>query len=502
MPRALLSVYDKTGIVEFASALHRLGWSLLSSGGTAASISAAGIPVVDVADLTGFEAILGHRVVTLHPKVHGGILADRDDASHVADMAAHDIEPIDLVVVNLYPFTSNPGVELIDIGGPALVRAAAKNYAHVGVVVDTADYGDVLDMVEGGYFGVAARRVLAQKAFRVTSAYDASIASWFESESSDRASATVPPLLTVVAERAEVLRYGENPHQSGARYRLPGVESWWDSAVQLNGKEMSYLNVLDTEAAWRLVSRFDRPAAVVVKHANPCGVALAPTIAEAYRAAHGADPVSAFGGIVAVNGEINDETAAEIAGVFTEVVVAPSFSAGALEILSAKENLRLIEAVAPFNSMAIDVRSIDGGLLVQSVDEVDEPLDDFQVVTSRAPSADEWTSLLLAWQTVAATWSNAIVLAHRDVVVGVGGGQPNRVDAARLAVGRAGDRARGAVAASDAFFPFADTVEELARAGVTAVIQPGGSVRDAESVAAADAAGIAMVMTGTRHFRH
>ena len=502
MPRALLSVYDKTGIVEFASALHGLGWTLLSSGGTAAELAAAGIPVTDVADLTGYPAILGHRVVTLHPKVHGGILVDRDDAAHVADMRAHDIEPIDLVVVNMYPFSSNPSIEMIDIGGPALVRAAAKNYAHVGVVVDTADYSDVLEMIEGGFFGVAARRVLAQKAFRVTSAYDASVASWLADETSDRADATVPPLLTVVAERAEVLRYGENPHQTGARYRLPGVESWWDSAVQLNGKEMSYLNVLDTEAAWRLVSRFDRPAAVIVKHANPCGVALAPSVVEAYRAAHAADPVSAFGGIVAVNGEVGDDTAAEIARVFVEVVVAPSFSAGALEILSAKENLRLIEGVAPFNSMAIDVRSIDGGLLVQSVDEIDEPLDDFQVVTKRAPSADEWTSLLLAWQTVAATWSNAIVLAHGDVVVGVGGGQPNRVDAARLAVTRAGDRARGAVAASDAFFPFADTVEELARAGVTAVIQPGGSVRDAESVAAADAAGMAMVVTGTRHFRH
>jgi phosphoribosylaminoimidazolecarboxamide formyltransferase/IMP cyclohydrolase len=285
-----------------------------------------------------------------------------------------------------------------------------------------------------------------------------------------------------------VLRYGENPHQTGARYRLPGVESWWDSAVQLNGKEMSYLNVLDTEAAWRLVSRFDRPAAVIVKHANPCGVALAPSIADAYRAAHAADPVSAFGGIVAVNGEVGDDTAAEIAKVFTEVVVAPSFSAGALEILSAKENLRLIEGVAPFNSMAIDVRSVDGGL--------------FEVVTKRAPSADEWTSLLLAWQTVAATWSNAIVLANGDIVVGVGGGQPNRLDAARIAVTRAGDRARGSVAASDAFFPFGDTVAELAGAGVTAVIQPGGSIRDAESIEAADEAGMAMVLTGTRHFRH
>jgi len=479
-----------------------MGWSLLSSGGTARVLAEAGLPVTDVAEITGFPPLFGHRVVTLHPRVHGGILADRDDPDHVAEMAEHGIEGIDLVVVNLYPFAQAPGTEMIDIGGPALVRAAAKNHAHVGVVVDTADYSEVLEMIEGGYFGPAARRVLAQKAFRITSAYDATIASWLAEDSADPAPASLPALLTIVAERAEVLRYGENPHQVGARYRLPGVESWWDSAVQLNGKEMSFLNVLDTEAAWRLVNRFDRPAAVVIKHANPCGVALAPTISEAYAAAHGADPVSAFGGIVAVNGEIDAATAAAIATVFTEVVVAPSFSAEALEILCAKDNLRLIEASSPYGSMAIDVRSIDGGLLVQTTDDVDEPLDDYEVVGSRTPSAEEWSSLLLAWQTVAATWSNAIVLAHGDTVVGIGGGQPNRVDAARIAIERAGDNARGAVAASDAFFPFADTVEALAAAGVTAIIQPGGSVRDAESTAAADAHGIAMVHTGVRHFRH
>ena len=464
MPRALLSVYDKTGIAEFASALHALGWTLLSSGGTARAIADAGIPVTDVAEISGLSPILDHRVVTLHPKIHGGILADRDNPDHVREMEEFGIEAIDLVVVNLYPFGSNPGVELIDIGGPALVRAAAKNFAHVGVVVDTADYADVLEMIEGEYFGIGARRVLAQKAFRITSAYDASISAWLSEETPDRADATVPPILTLVAERAEVLRYGENPHQTGARYRLPGVESWWDSAVQLNGKEMSYLNVYDTEAAWQLVSKFDRPAAVIVKHANPCGVAVGPTIFDAYSRAHQADPVSAFGGIIAVNGEVNEQTALAIADVFTEVVIAPSFSAEALEVLCAKPNLRIIEAIAPISSMAINVRSIDGGLLVQSIDEVSEPLDDFEVVTERAPSDDEWQSLLLAWQTVAATWSNAIVLAHGDVVVGVGGGQPNRVDAARIALGRAGESASGSVAASDAFFPFGDTVETLAAA--------------------------------------
>ena len=502
MPRALLSVYDKTGIVEFASALHALGWTLLSSGGTAGTLTRAGVAVTDVADITGVAPILDHRVVTLHPKIHGGILADRDNSAHLDELETHGIDEIDLVVVNLYPFSSQPSIELIDVGGPAMVRAAAKNFAHVGVVVDTADYADVLEMIEGGYFGVSARRTLAQKAFRITSAYDAAIASWIADENPDRASATVPPILTMVAERAEILRYGENPHQTGARYRLPGVESWWDSAVQLNGKEMSYLNVLDTEAAWQLVSTFDRPAAVVVKHANPCGVALAPTVFEAYTRAHAADPVSAFGGIIAVNGEINEATALQISEVFTEVVIAPSFSAEALEILCAKENIRLIEAVAPFHSMAINVRSIDGGLLVQQVDEMNEPLDDFTVVTDRAPSEEEWQNLLLAWQTVAATWSNAIVLAKGDTVVGIGGGQPNRIDAARLAIARAGDSSHGSVAASDAFFPFGDTVEALAAAGVTAVIQPGGSVRDSASISAANTHGMAMVFTGTRHFRH
>jgi phosphoribosylaminoimidazolecarboxamide formyltransferase/IMP cyclohydrolase len=502
VPRALLSVYDKTGIVDFAARLHALGWTLVSSGGTAAAIAAADLPVTDVAAITGYAPILDHRVVTLHPLIHGGILAKPENPTHLQEMEENGIEPFDLVVVNLYPFGSNPSVDLIDIGGPAMVRAAAKNFANVGVVVDPIDYEPVLEMIEGNYFGIAARRQLAQKAFRITSAYDASIASWLADESPERVDATVPHLLTLVAERAEVLRYGENPHQVGARYRLPGVESWWDSAVQLNGKEMSYLNVFDTEAAWQLVSKFDRPAAVVVKHANPCGVALASTVHDAYVAAHNADPVSAFGGIIAINGEVGEETARAISEVFTEVVIAPSFTAEALEILCAKSSLRVFEAGAPFNSMAISVRSIDGGLLVQSVDEVDEPLDEFTVVTNRTPSAEEWSSMLLAWQTVAATWSNAIALANGDTVVGIGGGQPNRVDAARIAIGRAGERTQGAVAASDAFFPFGDTVEALAAAGVTAVIQPGGSVRDQESIDACNKHGMAMVITGTRHFRH
>lgn len=502
MPRALLSVHDKSGVAELAARLVEHGWSIVASGGTAGHLRDAGIEVTDTADITGFPPILGHRVVTLHPAVHGGILADTSEDSHVSDMAAHGIETFDLVVVNLYPFGTSPGTEMIDIGGPALVRAAAKNHARVTVVVDPRDYDELVEMVAGGGPGPGERRRLARKAFGVTSAYDAAIAAWLDEETAEPGRGAVPPFLTLVAERAEVLRYGENPHQVGARYRLPGVESWWDSAVQWQGRDLSYLNVLDAEAAWRLVNRFDGPAAVVVKHANPCGAAVAATIGEAYDLAHRADPVSAFGGIVAVNGEVDETTARAIAGVFTEVVVAPSFSAAALEVLAERESLRLLEARAPFGAMGIDVRSIDGGLLVQSVDEQDDSLDGFTVATARTPDDAEWTSLLFAWQSVAATWSNAISIVADRVLVGNCGGQPNRVDAARIAVQRSGERARGAVAASDAFLPFADTVRVLADAGVTALIQPGGSVRDAESVAAADEAGMAMVFTGTRHFRH
>ncbi len=503
MPRALLSVYDKTGIVEFAAGLRELGWTLLSSGGTARVLAEAGLEVVDVADITGVPAILDHRVVTLHPRVHGGILADTSNESHVADMRTHGIDAIDLVVVNLYPFSAKPSVEMIDIGGPAMVRAAAKNHARVGVVVDQADYDTVLDLLRHDDFGVDARRQLAQKAFRITSAYDAAVASWLGADDArSRLDATLPHQLTLVAERDEVLRYGENPHQVGARYRLPGVQSWWDSALQLNGKEMSYLNVFDTEAAWQLVNSFDAPAVVIVKHANPCGVAVGNTIHAAYAAALAADPVSAFGGIVAANRELDSDTATEISKVFTEVVVAPGFSGDALDILCAKDSLRILEATAPRHDSMIDVRSIDGGLLVQSRDDVSEIRDDCDVVSSREPSESEWADLMHAWKVVAHTWSNAIVLVHNGVTTGIGGGQPNRVDAARIALTRAGERSRGSVAASDAFFPFRDSVDELARAGVTAIIQPGGSVRDEESIAAANEHGIAMVTTGIRHFRH
>ena len=496
MPRALLSVFDKTGVVELAKGLHELGWDLLSSGGTAKAIAEAGMPVTDVADVTGYPAILGHRVVTLHPKVHGGILADVADPEHRADLEKHDIEPIALVVVNLYPFNSNPSIELIDVGGPAMVRAAAKNHAHVGVVVDPADYQRVVDAIRNNQFDLDFRRALARKAFVTTAAYDVEVARWMADDTD------MPQTLTLVAEKAATLRYGENPHQAGARYTVSGAQSWWDKAEQLNGKEMSYLNVLDGEAAWQLVHKFVQPAAVIIKHANPCGVAFADSALDAYQSAFDADPVSAFGGIVAINREVDANTANAISQVFTEVVIAPSYSAEALEVFRKKPALRVLVAPAPYNELPFSVRSIDGGVLVQTTDPVNEQRSSFEVVTKREPTTQEWGALDLAWKVCASVWSNAITLANDSVAVGLGGGQTNRVDAVRIAINRAGERAAGSVCASDAFFPFRDSIDTLAAAGVTAVIQPGGSVRDAESIEAANEHGIAMVFTGTRHFRH
>jgi phosphoribosylaminoimidazolecarboxamide formyltransferase/IMP cyclohydrolase len=496
MPRALLSVFDKTGVVELAKGLHELGWDLLSSGGTAKAIAEAGMPVTDVADVTGYPAILGHRVVTLHPKVHGGILADIADPEHRADLEKHGIEPVALVVVNLYPFNSNPSIELIDVGGPAMVRAAAKNHAHVGVVVDPADYQRVVDAIRNNQFDLALRRELARKAFVTTAAYDVEVARWMTDEEE------MPQTLTLVAEKSATLRYGENPHQAGARYTVSGAQSWWDKAEQLNGKEMSYLNVLDGEAAWQLVHKFVQPAAVIIKHANPCGVAFADSALDAYQSAFDADPVSAFGGIVAINREVETNTANAISQVFTEVVIAPSYSAEALEVFRKKPALRVLVAPAPYNELPLSVRSIDGGVLVQTTDPVNEQRSSFEVVTKREPTAKEWEALDLAWKVCASVWSNAITLANDSVAVGLGGGQTNRVDAVRIAINRAGERASGSVCASDAFFPFRDSIDTLAAAGVTAVIQPGGSVRDAESIEAANEHGIAMVFTGTRHFRH
>ena len=504
MPTALLSVYDKTGVADMAAALRARGWQLVSSGGTAAAIANAGIEVTDVADLTGVPAILGHRVVTLHPRVHGGILADPTDAEHVADMAAHGIEPIDLVVVNLYPFASNPGVELIDIGGPAMVRAAAKNHAHVAVVVDPSDYDAVLaDIDAHGSISLDLRRRLARDAFAHTAAYDAAIVDWFDrGDSSAESADSLPRTIHLALERAEVLRYGENPHQQGARYRdMNRGGGWWDTATQHGGKALSYLNLYDTEAAWRLVHRFDDPAVVIVKHANPCGVAVGSDIATAYRLANACDPVSAFGGIVAANRAVDAAMAIELAEVFTEVVVAPSFSADALAILTAKANLRVLSAAAPGDRI-VDLRPIDGGLLVQHADPVPLDRSEWQVVTAAAPSDAQWADIEFAWLVCAAVSSNAIVYARDLQAVGIGAGQQNRLDSSRIAAERAAGRAAGGVCASDAFFPFRDGLDAAVAAGVTAVVQPGGSVRDAEVIAAADEAGITMVFTGRRHFRH
>jgi phosphoribosylaminoimidazolecarboxamide formyltransferase/IMP cyclohydrolase len=508
VPRALLSVYDKAGVVELAASLIELGWVLVSSGGTARTLADAGLAVTDVADLTGYPAILGHRVVTLHPRVHGGILADRDDPAHREDLHAHGIEPIDLVVSNLYPFGREPSVELIDIGGPALVRAAAKNHAHVGVVTGPDQYADVLSELRSeGMLSEGTRRRLARAAFAHTAAYDAAIVGWLDTL--DPAPDGLPPTLHLALERAQELRYGENPHQRGARYRtlggLPGSSpSWWDDAVQHGGKELSYLNVYDAEAAWRLVHSLGEragAAVVIVKHANPCGVAVADDLDTAYANAHAADPVSAFGGIVATNRPMTASVAAALAPVFTEVVVAPGYEAGALETLTAKKNLRVIEARPP-STPALHVRTIDGGLLVQTPDQVTWDPSAFRVATRRTPSAGEWADLELAWRVVAAVTSNTIVLARDGVVWGIGAGQQNRVDAGRIAAEKAAGRAVGGACASDAFFPFRDGLDAAAGAGCSAVIQPGGSVRDDEVIAAADEHGMAMVFTAERHFRH
>ncbi len=500
MPTALLSVFDKTGIVDLATALHAAGWRIVSSGGTAKAVAEAGVPVTDLVELTGLPAILDHRVVTLHPKVHGGLLADPTNLGHQADMAEHDIEAIDLVVVNLYPFTTNPSIELIDIGGPAMVRAAAKNHAHVGVVVNPADYTLVKEEVAAtGVLSAATRRRLARDAFATIAAYDAAIANWFDAQPDEPEA--LPAGLHLSMELAQSLRYGENPHQQGARYRIAGATSWWDTAVQHNGKELSFLNLYDTEAAWKLVNRFDAPACVIVKHANPCGVAVAADAVEAYVRANACDPVSAFGGIVALNRPVTAALAEALAPVFTEVVVAPSFEPDALEVFAKKPNLRVLSASVPAGG-PLDMRSIDGGLLVQHADVVNTDTSTWRVVTDARPTAQQWADLVFAWQVCAAVSSNAIVYVKDGQAFGIGAGQQNRVDSAGIAARRADGRAVGGACASDAFFPFRDGLDAAVAAGVTAVVQPGGSVRDDEVIAAANEHGITMVFTGERHFRH
>ncbi len=519
-PTALLSVSDKAGVVALAEALHhRHGFVLLSSGGTAATLSAAGLPVTRVADHTGAPEILGGRVKTLHPRIHGGILARRDDPAHRADLEDQAITPIDVVVVNLYPFretVADPAVswetavETIDIGGPAMVRAAAKNHAHVAVLTRPDQYAGFLEALAAGGVDEGLRRALALEAFRHTAAYDGAIAAWLAERQAEPAqpAESQSPLRLELPLR-QTLRYGENPHQPAHWYSEPGAG--WDGAEQLQGKELSYNNLLDLEAALATVREFGygtagtvQPAAVVVKHTNPCGVAVGVDGAEALRRALDADPVSAFGGIVALNTPVDGAMAEALTGLFLECVVAPGYAAEAREQLAAKANLRVLELASGAIGRAgrLQLRSVLGGVLAQDGD--DEPVSEegWEVVSGRPPTAAEHDDLRFAWRLVRHVRSNAIVVARDGVSLGIGAGQMNRVGSARLALEAAGDRARGAVLASDGFFPFDDTVRLAAGHGITAVIQPGGSVRDADSIRACDELGLAMVRTGRRHFLH
>jgi phosphoribosylaminoimidazolecarboxamide formyltransferase/IMP cyclohydrolase len=514
--RALVSVYDKTGLDELARGLSAAGVEIVSTGSTAARISALGIAVTQVADLTGFPECLDGRVKTLHPRVHAGILADLRLEDHQRQLDELGIDAFELVVVNLYPFvetvasgaTPDECVEQIDIGGPTMVRAAAKNHPSVAVVTSPTQYAEALTAVAGGGFTLAQRQALAAAAFVHTANYDVAVASWLGSVVAPTDGGTgFPAWLGATWERAEVLRYGENPHQSAALYVTnntpnPGLAQ----AEQLHGKEMSYNNYVDADAARRAAYDHSEPAVAIIKHANPCGVAVGADIAEAHRKAFDTDPVSAFGGVVAANRPVTAEMAAQIADVFTEVVVAPAFDAAALEILQTKKSLRVLVAAALPAHGGMEIRPVSGGVLLQSTDRIDAPGDDPTTWTlACGEAADEATlhDLAFAWRAVRSVKSNAILLAKDGGAVGVGMGQVNRVDSARLAVERAGDgRARGSVAASDAFFPFPDGLEVLTAAGVRAIVQPGGSVRDDEVVAAATAAGVTMYLTGTRHFFH
>jgi len=517
--RALLSVSDKTGLIEFATRLAAAKIELLSTGGTASLLRDAGLNVTDVAEVTGFPEIMGGRVKTLHPKIHGGLLARRDLDDHVAAMSAQDIEGIDLLVVNLYPFEETLRqtrdrqalVEKIDIGGPAMLRAAAKNHDFLTVLCDPADYASVADAIDkNGGTELELRQRLAAKTFARTAAYDSAISGWMASSFGEE----LPEITSTAGRKIIDLRYGENPHQQAALYKTgqdrPGVAS----AEQIQGKPLSYNNINDTDAAFELVAEFDQPTIAIIKHANPCGVASGDNLGAAWQHALACDPVSAFGGIVAMNRPLDAETAKAVASIFTEVVIAPEASDEAKAIMAAKPNLRLLitGALPDRSSSAIKIKSVAGGFLAQSRDAGIIGVDDLRIVTQRAPTEAEISDMLFAWKVTKHVKSNAIVFVNDASTAGIGAGQMSRVDAARIAVQKAADiaaihgrsdpRTIGSVAASDAFFPFADGLEALIAAGATAVIQPGGSVKDNEVIAAADAAGIAMVFTGMRHFNH
>lgn len=507
--RALLSVSDKTGIVDFAKGLMDLGYELISTGGTEKALSEAGLQVLSVSQLTGFPECLDGRLKTLHPVVHGGLLAMRDDPKHMAQLEELGINTIDIAVINLYPFrqtVSKPGatledaIENIDIGGPAMLRAAAKNWKDVIVVTDPADYGPVLEALANGTADRAMKFRLSAKVFEHTANYDAMIAQYLRSQYTEDA----PEYLTVTYEKVQDLRYGENPHQKAAFYREPfAVPGTIAFAKQLHGKELSYNNISDADAAISMVREFDIPCAVAVKHANPCGIATGETIYEAYTKAYEADPVSIFGGIVALNRECDLETAQELSKIFLEIIVAPSFSTEALAVLEAKKNIRLLELPGidkPLDKHTI-LKKVGGGMLMQDAD-IELGLDDLKVVTDRAPTAEELKALTFGWRVVKHTKSNAIVLTSDSQTLGIGPGQTNRITALELAIKYAGEQAKGSCMASDAFFPFRDCVEAAHKAGITAIIQPGGSIRDQESIDACNEYGIAMVFTGMRHFKH
>lgn len=540
--RALLSVYDKTNLVELASQLHANGVELISTGSTAATIAAAGIPVTPVEQVTGFPECLEGRVKTLHPKIHAGILADRRKDAHLAQLRELQVAPIDLVVVNLYPFTDTVAsgadfdacVEQIDIGGPSMVRAAAKNHPAVAVVVDPARYPEVAQAVSAGGFTLSQRRALAAAAFAHTASYDVTVASWFSSQLETEAA--LPEFVGATFTRAHALRYGENPHQSAALY-TQGQAQGIAGAEQLHGKAMSYNNYTDADAAVRAAyDQGEATTVVVVKHANPCGIAVDEDVAKAHAKAHACDPVSAYGGVIATNATVTAAMAAQVKPIFTEVIVAPEYEPQALEILSAKKNLRILRLPKPVRG-GYEFKQVTGGLLVQERDNVDAAGDDpaqWQLVAGPSADAETLADLRFAWNAVRSVRSNAVLLAHAGATVGVGMGQVNRVDSCKLAIERAntlgaratGDaaanqansaggadasqilatsapqRAVGSVAASDAFFPFADGLQLLIDAGVKAVVQPGGSIRDAEVIEAAQAAGVTMYFTGTRHFAH
>ncbi|MEV0380119.1 bifunctional phosphoribosylaminoimidazolecarboxamide formyltransferase/IMP cyclohydrolase [Nonomuraea sp. NPDC050643] len=507
--RALIAVYDKSGLEELARALDSAGVEIVSTGGTAAAISSFGIPVTKVEQLTGFPECLDGRVKTLHPRVHAGLLADVTKPHHVAQLEELEIDPFQLVVVNLYPFQETVAsgasdeecVEQIDIGGPAMIRGAAKNHNTCAVVVDPGSYGDVLSAVAAGGFTLTERRRLAGIAYAHTASYDVAVANWFAGTYADEGE--FPEFTGAAYERKAALRYGENPHQRAALY-TGGTAGGLANAEQLHGKEMSYNNYLDSDAAWRAAWDFSEPCVAIIKHQNPCGIAIGADVAEAHRKAHACDPVSAYGGVIAVNREVTPELARQIKDVFTEVVIAPGYDAEALEVLREKKNLRLLRCPEGPSEPA-EFRKIDGGLLVQTVDRVDAPGDasaQWELKSGDPASPELLADLEFAWRACRSVKSNAILVASDGATVGVGMGQVNRVDSCRLAITRAGERVAGSVAASDAYFPFPDGLEVLAEAGVRAIVEPGGSIRDELVIEAAKKAGITLYFTGTRHFFH